>query len=148
MNILHANTDSTLIQRFREMLAGSARADIAVGFFFISGFEAVAEDLSRIDKTRILVGRADRKVLGKIALGIQQAEALKAHLELDQTVRRSELQRAAGQVVQDIGKGVSQLPQTESSEQAVARLHDLVTAGKVRLHAYLKSPLHAKAYLC
>ena len=148
MNILHANTDPTLIQRFKEMLGGSARADVAVGFFFISGFEAVAEDLARLDKIRILVGRADRKVLEEVALGLQQAEALKAQLELDQTVRRSDLQRAAGQVVQDIGKGVSQLPQTEGSEQAVAKLRDLVTAGKVQVHAYLKSTLHAKAYLC
>jgi len=148
MNILHANTDPNLLQRFKEMLGGSARADIAVGFFFISGFETVAEDLSRLEKIRILVGRADRKVLEEVALGLQQAEALKAQLELDQTVRRSELQRAAGQVVQDIGKGVSQLPQTEGSEQAVTRLRDLVTAGKVQVHAYLKSPLHAKAYLC
>lgn len=148
MNILHANTDPNLLQRFKEMLGGSDRADIAVGFFFISGFEAVAEDLAQLAKVRILVGRADRRVLEEVALGLQQAEALKAHLELDQTVRRSELQRAAGQVVQDIGKGVSQLPQTEGSEQAVARLRDLVTAGKVQVHAYLKSPLHAKAYLC
>jgi len=148
MNILHANTDPTLIQRFKEMLGGSARADIAVGFFFISGFEAVAEDLSQVDKVRILVGRADHRILEEVALGLQQAEALKAHLELDQTVRRSELQRATGQVIQDLGKGVSQLPQTEGSEQAVTKLHDLITAGKVQVHAYLKSPLHAKAYLC
>ncbi|MBL7165796.1 MAG: hypothetical protein ISS55_04850 [Dehalococcoidales bacterium] len=148
MNILHANTDPTLIQRFKEMLGGSARADIAVGFFFISGFEAVAEDLSRLDQVRILVGRADRKVLEEVALGLQQAEALKAHLELGQTMRRSELRQAAGQVVQDVGKGVSQLPQTEGSEHAVAALRDLIAADKVQVHAYLKSPLHAKAYLC
>ena len=37
MNILHAHTDPNLLQRFKEMLGGSARADIAVGFFFISG---------------------------------------------------------------------------------------------------------------
>lgn len=148
MNILHANTDPNLLQRFKEMLGGSDRADIAVGFFFISGFEAVAENFSRLDKIRILVGRADRKVLEEVALGLQQAEALKAQLELDQTVRRSELQRAAGQVIQDIGKGVSQLPQTEGSEQAVAKLRDLVTVGKVQVHAYLKGTLHAKAYLC
>ena len=106
-----------MLQRFKEMLGGSARADIAVGFFFISGFEAVADDLSRLNKVRILVGRADRTVLEEVALGVQQAEALKAYLELDQTVRRSELQRAAGQAVQDIGRGVSQLPQTEDSGQ-------------------------------
>jgi hypothetical protein len=148
MNILHANTEPTLLQRYKEMLGGSARADIAVGFFFISGFEAVADNMSLLKKIRILVGRADKKVLEEVALGLQQAEALKARLELDETMRRSELQAAAGQVVNDIGRGVSQMPQTEGSEQAMTKLRDMVASGKVEVHAYLKGMLHAKAYLC
>jgi HKD family nuclease len=98
--------------------------------------------------TTFLVGRADKKVLEEVALGLQQAEALKARLEFDQTMRRSELQQAAEQVVNDIGRGVSQMPQTQGSEQAITKLRDLVTAGKIEVHAYLKGSLHAKAYLC
>ena len=54
-NILHASTDPDLLTRLREMLDSSARADIAVGYFFMSGFEAVADSLKRLDKVRILV---------------------------------------------------------------------------------------------
>ena len=57
-NILHASTGPDLLTRLREMLDSSARADIAVGYFFMSGFEAVADSLNRLDKVRILVGRA------------------------------------------------------------------------------------------
>ena len=70
-NILHATTDPNLLARLREMLDSSARADIAVGYFFMSGFEAVADSLARLDKVRILVGRADRPVLESVALGLQ-----------------------------------------------------------------------------
>ena len=63
-NILHATTDPDLLTRLREMLDSSARADIAVGYFFMSGFEAVADSLARLDKVRILVGRADRRGSG------------------------------------------------------------------------------------
>ena len=52
------------------------RADIAVGYFFISGFEPVADDLARLDKVRILVGRTDRQVPEEVALGLQQTQAL------------------------------------------------------------------------
>ena len=38
MNILHSRTDPDLLTRLREMLDSSARADIAVGYFFMSGF--------------------------------------------------------------------------------------------------------------
>lgn len=40
MNILHATTDPSLLQRLKDMPGSSARAGIAVGYFFISGFEA------------------------------------------------------------------------------------------------------------
>ncbi len=70
-NILHATTDPDLLTPLREMLDSSARADIAVGYFFMSRFEAVADSLARLDKVRILVGRADRPVLESVALGLQ-----------------------------------------------------------------------------
>jgi len=39
VNILHATTEPSLLQRLKEMLGSSSSADIAVGYFFISGFE-------------------------------------------------------------------------------------------------------------
>ncbi|GEM_PF-5888938 len=39
VNILHRTTDPSLLQRLKEMLGNSAHADIAVGYFFMSGFE-------------------------------------------------------------------------------------------------------------
>jgi hypothetical protein len=54
MTVYHANTDPDLLTRLRQMLSGSARADIAVGYFFMSGFAEVMDDLSRLNKTRIL----------------------------------------------------------------------------------------------
>ena len=61
MNILHASTNPPLLQRLKEMLGSSARADIAVGrrlaiyrrYFFISGFEQVAALVKkRLEKAR------------------------------------------------------------------------------------------------
>ena len=148
MNILHATTDPPLLQRLKEMLGSSARADIAVGYFFISGFEQVAEDFDRLGKVRILVGRTDGRVVEEVASGLQQAEALQAKLAADSTVRRSQQDQLAAQAVSLIGEGVANLPQTAGSEKAVARLRDMVASGKVEVKAYLRSPLHAKAYLC
>ena len=71
-NILHATTDPALLTRFKQMLGSATRADIAVGYFFVSGFSAVADELARLGKIRILVGRTDRETLEAIALGLQQ----------------------------------------------------------------------------
>ena len=148
MNILHATTDPDLLTRLREMLDSSASADIAVGYFFMSGFEAVADSLSQLRKVRILVGRTDQQILEEVAVGLQQATALHAHIENETMVRRGDRGELARETVERITDGVGVLPQNESSERSVKTLRDLIAAGFVEVRAYLRSPLHAKAYLC
>jgi hypothetical protein len=148
LNILHSTTDPAFLQRLKEMLGSSARADIAVGYFFISGFGEVADDLERLTKVRILVGRSDTQVLEEVAAGLQQAQALQARLSADGIVRRSQQDHLAQQAVAHMGQGIAMLPQTKGSEGAVARLRDMVASGKLEVKAYLRSQLHAKAYLC
>ena len=148
MNILHATTEPSLLERLKQMLVSSARADIAVGYFFISGFEEVADDLGRLKKVRILVGRTDRQVLEEVAAGLQQAEALRSKMSNDSIIRRSDQDQVAAQSVAHIAEGVATLPQTSGSEKAVAKMKDLVASGKLEVRSYLRGPLHAKAYLC
>ena len=147
-NILHATSDPALLERLKEMFGSSARADIAVGFFFMSGFEEVAEDLARLDRVRILVGRTDRRVFEEVAVGLQQVEALKAQKQMGDVVRRSDRPSIAQDTVDKISKGVSTLPQNEATQAAVGKLREMVASGRVRVRTYVESPLHAKAYLC
>ena len=148
MNILHASTDPTLVARLKEMLASSSRADIAVGYFFMSGFEQVANDLAGLDKVRILVGRTDRQVLDQVALGLQQTEALRARLNSDGLLPRRQRATVTQASVERIAEGVALLPQNDESQQAVAALRNMVASGQVEVRSYPRGPLHAKAYLC
>ena len=148
MSILHSTTDPTLLDRLKQMLGSAERADIAVGYFFMNGFNEVADKLGKLQKVRILVGRTDRQVLEEVARGLQQAPALKRRLEAESTVRRRDRPAVARQAVDDIATGVAQLPQEASTEAAVRQLRDLVQDGVVEVRSYVKSRLHAKAYLC
>ena len=134
--------------RLRGMLDSSARADIAVGYFFISGFGPVREELSKLERVRILVGRADRPVLEAVAAGLQQPDALRTRLEADALVQRRERAAVAQDAVERIADGVALLPQTRDSEHAVGALREMVASGRAEVRAYRRSPLHAKAYLC
>ena len=148
MNILHATTDPPLIDRLQQMLSSSERADIAVGYFFMSGFQAVADQLSHLQKVRILVGRTDRRVLEEVALGLQQTQALQSQLQADATIRRSQREELALHAVKNVSTGVAVLPQTDETKEAVAKLRNMISAGRVEVRAYARSRLHAKAYLC
>ena len=147
-NILHSKTDPTMLARLKEMLSSSARVDIAVGYFFVSGFAEVADEISKLSKTRVLVGRADRPTLEAVAAGLHQARPLEKQLEINRTIRRSQRTAIASEAVGSIAQGVAALSQTDDSEKAVERLQQLVTAGFLEIHTYPREFLHAKAYLC
>jgi HKD family nuclease len=148
MNILHAGTDPTLLARLKSMLHSAHTADMAVGYLFISGFGAVAEELARLEKVRVLVGRTDRATLDEVAGGLQHAETLRARLDTDGLVRRSARVAFGVQSVKQIGEGVARMAQSGESETAVCRIRDLIAAGRLEVKSYPKGVLHAKAYLC
>ena len=148
MTILHANTDPDLLTRLRQMLGSAARADIAVGYFFMSGFGEVADDLAKLNKTRILVGRADQPTLEAVAAGLHQADALRSQLEAERTVQRSQRDEIAREATSGIGQGIAAMPQTDANQAAVEKLRQLVASGLLEVRAYPRGFLHAKAYLC
>ncbi|MCY4414719.1 MAG: hypothetical protein OXE87_00175 [Chloroflexi bacterium] len=148
MTILHASTDPDLLTRLQQMLGSAARADIAVGYFFMSGFGQVPDGLARLRKTRILIGRADQPTLEALAVGLRQADALRAQLDADQTVPRSQRQAIADDAASRVAQGVAAMPQTDASQEAVEKLRQLVASGLLEVRAYPKGFLHAKAYLC
>ena len=137
-----------MLVRLKEMLTSSAMADIAVGYFFISGFEQIADELSQLKQVRILVGRTDRRMLEEVAASLQQQAPLQAQLNADATSRRSERTEIAQQAIEQIAQGVSRLPQRNATESPVQQLRDLAATGQVEVRSYLRSTLHAKAYLC
>ena len=54
----------------------------------MSGFQAVADQLARLQKVRILVGRTDGRLVEEVALGLQQTQALESQLRVGCGVRR------------------------------------------------------------
>ena len=68
-NILHANTDPNLLICLWEMLDSFAHAGIAVGYFFMSGLEAVADTLTGLHQVRTLVDHTDADLPLTLQLG-------------------------------------------------------------------------------
>ena len=149
MNILHARTSPDLLTRLRQMLASASRADIAVGYFFISGFaQTTAHDFAHLRKTRILVGQADRPTLEAVAAGMRQADPLRSRLHSADLIPRSRRDAAASDAAANISHGIAALDQTDDTASAINRLRGLIASGLMEIRAYPRGFMHAKAYLC
>ena len=148
MNILHAHTDPDMLTRLREMLRSAARADIAVGYFFVSGFAQAADELSQLRKTRVLVGQADCPTIEAVAAGMRQADPLRSRIQSDDLVPRSQRDAAASDAAANISHGIADMDQTKAGADAIERLRDLIASGRLEMRSYPRGFMHAKAYLC
>jgi hypothetical protein len=56
------NRTPELAPEIKDFLADSIRAHFAVGYFFLSGFQAIAEHIPHLNQLRLLIGKLLRIV--------------------------------------------------------------------------------------
>ncbi len=149
MTILHAHSDPQFTAHVRSVLADAHgqphSVDIAVGYFYLSGFTQVADLLAtRPGKVRILIGRTDTPTQQEIASGYSASEPPVGYH--DNQNRRQETD-ARNKTLDNVSRNAAAQPQDDASEVGIKRLARLIVDGKVEVRAYLMERMHAKAYI-
>ena len=149
MTILHAHSDPDFVQHLRRVLDEANgqphSVDIAVGYFYLSGFRAVSDLLAnRPGKVRLLLGRTDRPTQQEIAAGYSSLETAGSYYAGQS---RHQEQAARDETVANVGRSAAVQPQDDASAAGIASLAALIAGGQVEVRAYLKERMHAKAYI-
>ena len=149
MTILHAHSDPDFTKHLRAVLAEANgqphSVDIAVGYFYLSGFKEVADLLSnRPGQVRLLLGRTDRPTQQEIAAGYSPLEPAGADRAL---LSLKEEWAARDETVANVGRSAAVQPQDDKNAASIQTLAALIAGGQVAVRAYLKERLHAKAYI-
>jgi len=142
------NRTDRLLDHIRRVLPGSQSARFAVGYFFLSGLEAVADQLENVRELRLLIGNTtSRETIEQIAEGYRRLEQVQREAEALAYPKRAEMDRAAQETAANIGQAAALLDQTDAAEQLVGTLVRLVEAGRLKVRVYTQGRLHAKAYI-
>ena len=149
MTILHAHSAPQFTEHLRSVLAeanGQAHSvDIAVGYFYLSGFNRVADLLAtRPGKVRILIGRTDTPTRQEIIAGYNPSEPATSY-HAGQNRRQEVDVRDA--TLDNLGRNAAAQPQDDASEAGIKSLAGLIADRKVDVRAYVKDRMHAKAYI-
>lgn len=144
------NEDKTMTEQLRSAMPFSKKIDIAVGYFFVSGFAQIMDCLDRIEKSdnphhivRILTSpHTDRPT----------RDALLASNEAEEDIERIASRKSSpGDLVQKVTENVKHelehMPQTEIQGLAVKKLVELIQKNKIEIKIYTREQLHAKLYL-
>src|SRR5260370_22164409 len=130
------------------MLDSTEFAGFAVGYFFLSGLESIAERLDGVKELRLLIGNTtNRETLEQLAEGYHRLELVQDALEAQQYPKRTESARMAASTSSNIRTTVEEMDQTDQGEALVKTLVRMIQEKRLKVKIYAKGRLHAKAYI-
>jgi SNF2 family DNA or RNA helicase len=141
------NRSRELAPEINNFLADSVRAHFAVGYFFLSGFDAIAGHIPHLDQLRLLIGNVtNRRTIEQLIEGY-------LHLETTQrAVRREHMSGSQASAIRvetadSIQTSLELMEQTDDAQSLILSLADLIAQGKIQVKVYTRGRLHAKAYI-
>jgi len=142
------NRTEKLVDAIRRVLPGAQAAKFAVGYFFLSGLDAVADQLDTIGELRLLIGNtSNRETIEQIAEGYRRLEQVQNAVETLQYPKRAATDAAAAATAHAIGQTAARMDQTDEAAQLVDVLVALIESGRLKVRVYTQGRLHAKAYI-
>ncbi len=142
------NRRELLVDHIKRILLNSQSAKFAVGYFFLSGLEAVADTLANVQELRLLIGNtSNRQTIEQIAEGYRRLEQVQNALEELAYPKQVDMQMAAEATAANVGQVAALMDQTDQAEKLVGVLVRLIEEGRLKVRVYTKGRLHAKAYI-
>ena len=142
------NRREKLVDHINRVLSSSESARFAVGYFFLSGLEAIGGRLSAVKELRLLIGNTtNQRTLEQLAEGYRRLELVKDAAEAQAYPKRTEAKRMAGETAENIREAVSLMDQSDEAQELVRGLVRMIEEKRLKVRVYTKGRMHAKAYI-
>lgn len=142
------NRTRHLAEEIAARLNASQRAHFAVGYFFLSGFEAIAPHLTELSELRLLIGNTlTQETIEQLVEGKRRLDAAEAAKQDQEFVNRDRRRQLFEDTVANLGDAAAAMDQTDEGERLLNTLAELVEQGRIKVRVYTRGRLHAKAYI-
>src|SRR5579885_764506 len=142
------NRESFLGAAVRPLLTQSERAHFAVGFFFLSGFKAIARELENVHELRLLIGNtSDRETIEQLAEAHRPVAAIQTQQREAEFLSARQRNARVAVAAQKVRARLERLDPTDEDQALVEQLHRLIRENRLKVKVYTRGRLHAKAYL-
>ncbi len=142
------NRKEKLVDHINRILSSTESARFAVGYFFLSGLESIAQRLAGVKELRLLIGNTtNRETLEQLAEGYRRLELVAEAAEAEAYPKRTETKRMAGETAGNIRSAIEMMDQTDEAQAVVTTLVRMIEEKRLKVKVYTKGRLHAKAYI-
>jgi len=138
LTFLTNEPDRKFSARLHNLLPRCEQFDCLVGYFYLSGFHLIREQLKACDRIRILIGlETEQQIIDAV---------LKATLTQPSLNFRSSAETAST-FRDDVLVQLETAPETAPVESGIEELARWCSEGKAEVRAYAKDKIHAKLYI-
>jgi len=142
------NRDEKLVEHIKSILGSTDSARFAVGYFFLSGLEAIEDKLAGVAKLKLLIGNTtNRETIEQISEGYKRLDLVEASEEREQFLKKAEKKRRSEETAGNLRKTIEVMDQTDDGEALVRTLIQLIEEERLEVKVYTKGRMHAKAYI-
>src|SRR5690606_25256776 len=114
------NRNEKLADHIREILPASKSAKFAVGYFFLSGLEALGTSLDSICELRLLIGNtSNRETVEQLSEAYKRLDLVNEETERQRFTRRADLNARASETAANLRDSVGLMDQTDEAEELV-----------------------------
>src|SRR5215212_11508892 len=104
MSDLVDNRTVKLAERIKATLHSTDSARFAVGYFFVSGLESVADSLDGVGELRLLIGNTtNRETIDQLAEGYRRLDAVSRAMEDENLINRRTSRKRAATTAESVG---------------------------------------------
>ncbi len=142
------NRSEKLVDHIKQILPATDTAKFAVGYFFLSGLEALGKELSSIKELRLLIGNTSTsETIEQISEGCKRLELAQHRIEDLAYAKRADRRGRAGTTAENLKETIEVMDQTNEAEDLVFSLIRMIEEKRLKVRVYTKGRLHAKAYI-
>src|SRR6266571_5667737 len=111
------NRNETLVDHINCILTSTEAARFAVGYFFLSGLESIAEKLAGVQELRLLIGNTtNRETLEQLAEGYRRLELVAEVAEEEKYPKRIMARQMAEKTAENIRSTIELMDQSDNAE--------------------------------
>lgn len=146
--IIDNSKNNLLLTHVRHLLDEAEFSSMAVGYFYLSGFEVIQDKLDKVKNLRLLIGnRTNQQTLEELVKGHHSKDKTSQKLRKQKRLNQREKNKLSDLTQQEYAEDLAMMRQTEYNEKGLSALWELIRDKKIDIRVYTKGVLHSKAYI-
>lgn len=147
-SIIDNSKDNLLIDHINKLLLETEFSKMAVGFFYLSGFEAIKENLNKVQNLKLLIGnRTNQKTIEELVKGHYEKEIIDSELRKQNRLNKNQKDEILSLTAGNYSNDLEVIEQNDYNEEGIMSLWELIKYKRIDVRVYTKGTLHSKAYL-